>query len=293
MIESLLSPLISEATKAICRRNPQLLKYLRRYFLTQKITHPSLDEFSDYDYRLKTNPYPKARIAQKITTEIIPRLDHNSSKSILLDSGSVTYNIAYQMFNYQLCKIVTNNFAIAMLFNEFDHTVPSTCRLLPGEMIREVCAQGGRQSAESAKLELTTGGEGHEATRISVLGLRAYSPEKGITEDNKQLSEFQASLFEHSEQLIVVAQGEKFIKKANAPILQSKDFKYMIDKRREEKSLWFVYHKPMAKLSICQKNMYKENLESFLGLLPEDRVFEVSNQNTDKKLIITDEVFTH
>lgn len=268
-----------------------MLKYIKGYLPTQVITHPSLSDFSDYDYRLKSNPIPKSKIAQKITTELIPLLDSNNSKSILLDSGSVTYNIALQMFNYHLTDIVTNNFAIAMLFQEYNHTVANNCRLLPGDMIKSVCAQGGFETSKAAKDELTKGRKGKPSTKISVLGLRAYSPDNGISEDTKELSHFQATLLQHSEKLIIVAQGEKFLKKANAPILRSKDFKYMMDKRKEEKSMYFVYHKPTAELSSIQQSAYKRNLESFLKNIPEDRIFETSDMKLNKNLLVTEEKF--
>ena len=293
MIDAILTPIISEATKAVCSRYPIFLKYLKQYMPVQVVSHPSLAEFRDYDYRLKRNPISKAKIANLITTEIIPQLDVSSAKSILLDSGSVTYNIAYQMFNYQLCNITTNNFAIAMLYNEFDHKVPSTCKLLPGSLIKKVCAQAGEETAQAAIEALTENDHGVTPIKIAVLGLRAYSPEKGIAEDTKELTQFQGVLLENAQDLIVVAQGEKFIKPANAPVLNSRDFRYMMDKRREEKSIWFVYHEPTCELSSSQKNMYDSNLHSFLDLLPEDRVFESSRLKNDQRLHVTDEKFQY
>jgi DeoR/GlpR family transcriptional regulator of sugar metabolism len=292
MIDLITSSLASIAAEKMLKASPKMLRYIRAYIPILGVKHPSFSEFDDYDYRLRLNAECKARIAFAVSTQVLPAITSSHDESILLDSGSVTYNIAYQLFSYRFGNIVTNNYAIAMLFHEFKHQLPSTCRMLPGEMLRDVCAQGGKETVKAVIQELTQGNLGKSSpTRIAVLGLRAYSPEYGIAEDTPKLTEFQAAMLRHADKLVVVAQGEKFLKKANAPILNSQEFRSIIEQRSDEKSLWFVHHAPTVELSQSQKDYYNHNLDSFLRLLPEDRVFDASRMKVNHNLVVKDEKF--
>ncbi len=291
MYELFISPALQKLVDEAYENRNKILLYIKRKFYKGRISAPDLSEFEDYDYRLKTNPVPKAKIAKSAVFKILPSINKDLKYSVMLDSGSVTYNIANQIFSYRCGNIITNNYAIAMLYHNLNHSVPNTCRLLPGEMLRSVCAQGGEEVAKAAYKELKYGSNGQPPTETAILGLRAYSPKKGLTEDTPELTKFQATLLEYSKNLIIVAQGEKFLKKANAPILNSKKFLEIMEKRRHEKSLWFIYHTPNAVLSHEQEYYYKKNLEEFLRLLPEDRVYKADKEKIEDNMLVVDEIY--
>jgi hypothetical protein len=126
-------------------------------------------------------------------------------------------------------NIVTNSIGIHSLSASIT-THPITVNAIPGEVNTVVGAYVGFQTTETAKEQLINGIGKLSKSKVAVLGLRAYDPSKGFLENTPSLKDFQGVLFEYSENLIVVAQGEKFLNKAYAPILESNKFKKILEK---------------------------------------------------------------
>lgn len=286
----ILTEILAALAGRITQTSPRWIPWVRDFLKVAKIEHPNFDSYKDYDIRLYENSLAKARIAYRVTTEVLPELRVNSKESILLDSGSVTYNIAFQLFVLNYLRIVTNNLAVQDFFRYQKNQPPDRCKMLGGEVMEEIRAVVGEDTIASAIKELRGENKTSKGTNIAVLGLRAYSKDKGIAEDTPRLSEFQASMMRHAKQLIVVAQGEKFLKKANAPILESREFRKLIDKRNNDKSLWFIHHLPATKLNEQQSEEYNNNLNSFLSLLPNDRILDSSETKVPENLVIRKEI---
>ena len=277
--------LITFLIKLVSKISPRTIVTILK-FRPARVIHPQFNEHPDFDYRLKENSKSKAKIASMVTFQLLPSIYTNHNEQILLDSGSVTYNIAFQMFTYRFGKILTNNHAIMMLYMTFARKVPHLCRCLGGELIPDICANAGKETTAEAVRELTGQNARKKRTRIAVLGLRAYSDEQGLAEDTPMLSDFQAAMIRHAQYLIIVAQGEKFLKPTHAPIFNSKEFRKIIAKRTAEKRVWFVYHPVVKFKSITSKAYYEYNLRSFIKLLPADQVFDASSVIPPQNLII-------
>jgi len=269
MIESLLLSAGYDIAKA------GLLKF-KDLFSEDKIGFKSIEDFKEYDRRIETNSKAKIKIAKGVT-ELINDFFDISINPILLDCGSVTYYISDELLKNSVGNIVTNSIGIHSLSATItDH--PITVNTIPGEVNPLVGAYVGFQTAETAKKQLTKGIGKLSKSKIAVLGLRAYDPSKGFLENTSSLTDFQGALFEFSEKLIVVAQGEKFLNKAYAPILESTKFKKILKKRIDEKSIWFVYHEPTCKLTKSQRKFYKNNLNEFLSRIPKGHVINVTKK---------------
>lgn len=245
-------------------------------FSKESIGFKTIEDFKEYDKRIETNSKAKIKIAKRVR-ELINEFFDISIHPILLDCGSVTYYISDELLKDSAGNIVTNSIGIHSMSATIN-THPITVNTIPGEVNPVVGAYVGFQTAETAKQQLTKGVGKLEKSKVAVLGLRAYNPSKGFLENTPSLTDFQGTLFEHAENLIVVAQGEKFLNKAYAPILESSRFKEILDKRVKNKSLWFVYHEPTCKMTDAQKSFYNKNLNDFLSKIPKDRIINVSQK---------------
>jgi DeoR/GlpR family transcriptional regulator of sugar metabolism len=234
----------------------------------------TLEDFKEYDKRLETNKDAKRKIAKAVVEDVlINKYDFNGS--ILLDTGSVTYYIGDVLMESGRGLIVTNNLGLYKLYETKE--IPYNLHVIPGNMDREVLACVGSQAASSARQFLTSDFDGIPRVKIAVLGLRAYDPREGFVENTLALTEFQATMFEHAETLIVVAQGEKFLNKGNMPILESGKFQRLLKKRSEDRSLWFIYHSPTCELEDNQKKYYRNNLNDFLKKIPHDLIIQADS----------------
>lgn len=253
-----------------------LLKF-KNLFSENGIGFKNIEDFKEYDKRIETNKEAKIKIAKGVR-ELINEFFDISISPILLDNGSVTYYISDELLKDSSGNIVTNSIGIHSLSATIT-SHPITVNAIPGEVNTVVGAYVGFQTTQTAKEQLINGIGKLSKSKVAVLGLRAYDPSKGFLENTPSLKDFQGVLFEHSENLIVVAQGEKFLNKAYAPILESDKFKEILEKRVKEKSIWFVYHEPTCKLSEVQRKVYDRNLNDFLKYLPKEFVVNVTPKN--------------
>ena len=187
----------------------------------------------------------------------------------------MTYYVSNELMEDGEGNIITNSMGIHILSSKFKD-YPVSTHQISGEFDATVGAYVGSQAAHEAKEQLTVGLGDLPKSKVAVLGLRAYNPKIGFAENTPSLSDFQAALFEHSEKLIVVAQGEKFLNKASAPILECEKFNELLEKKVKEGSIWFVYHDPNCKLTERQENAYQKNLNNFLKKLPKENVLDVT-----------------
>lgn len=267
MIESLLTNAGYEIAKA------GLMKFVG-LFNRETIGFKTIEDFKEYDNRIESNAPAKIKIAKSVNELIISAFDL-SENPILLDCGSVTYYISQELLRDSSGNIITNSIGIQS-YSATIRTHPITVNVIPGEVNPTVGAYVGLQTSASAKAQLTKGIGKLPKSKVAVLGLRAYNPGLGFLENTPSLTAFQATMFEHAESLIVVAQGEKFLNKAYAPILESAKFKRILERRIKNGSIWFVYHEPTCKLTDAQRKYYEKNLANFLEQLPSDRVFNVT-----------------
>lgn len=245
-------------------------------FSRDRIGFKTIHDFQEYDKRIETNSKAKIRIARGVN-ELIDQFFNLSENPILLDCGSVTYYISCELLSKSSGNIITNSIGIQS-YSATITTHPICVNVIPGEVNPLVGAYVGFQTAESAEKQLKYGLGKLAKSKVAVLGLRAYDPSKGFLENTPSLTDFQGRLFEHAEKLIVVAQGEKFLNKAYAPILESNKFKEIMQKRVKDQSIWFVYHEPTCKLSSSQREFYQKNLQSFLSNIPPEYVLNMTKK---------------
>lgn len=209
-----------------------------------------------HDTRLYTNLPAKNKIADLVYKEFVASLN----TPVLLDSGTVTYCIAERIVtSREMIPIVTNNLAIA---SDMDGVFHHSIHLLPGEVDCSVMATTGSAAAEHARIWLN---EKVPKASLAIMGLRAFDPLKGFAEDLVSLNEFQATLLREAENLVIVAQGEKFIKQVQHPIMPYNEFISILEKRREDHSIWLVCHEPTLDISEATKIRY----ETIFGKLVE------------------------
>ena len=236
----------------------------------------SIKDFRTIDDRINVNYKAKEKIAKGVVNDIVKKFFDLRDNPILLDTGSVTYYIGMELMNGSDGSIVTNNLTIALEKRKKEH--PITLDILYGEknFDEKNFAFVGFEVAKEAEIQLKKGINNIPKSKIAVLGLRAYNHQLGIMEGTPELTDFQASLFEHAENLIIVAQGEKFLTPSKAPILESDKFKRIMLKRKKEKSIWFVYHEPTCKLTKSQKDYYNQNISDFMENLPTQNIINVT-----------------
>lgn len=216
-----------------------------------------------HDTRLYTNLPAKNKIADLVYNEFIASLN----TPVLLDSGTVTYCIAERIVtSREMIPIVTNNLAIA---SDMDSVFHHSIYLLPGEVDCSVKATTGSAVAEHARIWLN---EKVPKASLAIMGLRAFDPLKGFAEDLVSLNEFQATLLREAEKLVIVAQGEKFIKSVQHPIMPYSEFISILEKRRKEHSIWLVCHEPTLDISEATKIRYETIFGKLIELIGMEHV---------------------
>jgi DeoR/GlpR family transcriptional regulator of sugar metabolism len=221
-----------------------------------------------YDARLVINLPAKNKIAEIVYKKFIAPIN----SPVILGSGTVTYCIAEHIVTRgKIIPIVTNNVAIA---TDMDSVYHHPIHLLSGEIDRVVMATTGPAAAEQARIWLK---DKEPKALLAVMGLRSFEPLKGFAEDKVSLNEFQATLLREAEKLVIVAQGEKFIKPVENPIMPYSEFLSILNKRRNDHSISLVCHEPTLELSEETKIRYDTILSKLIELIDKEYVTIIEN----------------
>lgn len=221
-----------------------------------------------YDARLVINLPAKNKIADLVYKKFIASIN----SPVLLGSGTVTYCIAEQIVTKgDMIPIVTNNLAIA---TNMDSVYHHPIHFLSGEIDRVVMATTGPEVAEQARIWLK---DKEPKASLAVMGLRSFEPLKGFSEDKVSLNEFQATLIREAEKLVIVAQGEKFIKPVENPIMPYSEFISILNKRRNDHSISLVCHEPTLELSEATRIRYGTILSKLIELIDKEHVTIIKN----------------
>jgi len=228
----------------------------------------SIEEYGDfYDSRLYTNYEAKMRIARLVLEKFVLPEIHG----ILLDSGSLTLVIADQLIESGLrIPVVTNNLAIAGRLREAIH-YPVT--ILPGELDTRTQGVGGDLTVNAVLPYLRA--QTKPWVELALLAANAIDPDAGLSADSPLFSEFRATILRHAPRVVIVLQGEKFLKAVNQPVMQVKEWRSILSRRRTERSLYVVCHEPACDYGCGSYARYGRCCDEMKALLPEGHLFQI------------------
>ncbi|MDP8254262.1 MAG: hypothetical protein P9M14_00795 [Candidatus Alcyoniella australis] len=227
-----------------------------------------LDKYADmYDTRLFVNLPAKQKIAKCVVEKFIS----DSTKGILLDSGSVTYVIADELINSGLqIPIVTNNIAIISKMKDILHY---PVHILPGELDSRTLAVGGKDTAEVARQYLM--GEMNITIDIAFLAANSIDPNFGLSADATPFVDFRTAILRNARNVVVVLQGEKLLKPVLNPIVAQDEWREIFHRRSVESSMWIVCHTLVEHYGQAMENRYMKCMECFKQELPDGHVIEI------------------
>lgn len=227
-----------------------------------------LEKYSDlYDSRLMVNLPAKQRIAAFVLQNIL----QGSVSGIMLDSGTVTYSIAEALIESgRRIPIVTNNLFVVDKFPDILHY---PVHVLTGDWDPRTRAAGGHETAIEATRYLT--GEMDQKIDYAFLAANSIDPDLGISADAPIFSEFRAAMLRHAKNVVVVMQGEKFLKSVSDPVLPTDEWRAILQKRSAESSMWVICHKLAGSYGVSAEARYGVCAACFAGRLPPGHFVEL------------------
>ncbi|UCE48894.1 MAG: DeoR/GlpR transcriptional regulator [Phycisphaerales bacterium] len=228
----------------------------------------SIEHYADvYDSRLFVNLLAKQEIASYVLKEFIKP----DMKGIMLDSGTVTYVIADALVDAGLkIPIVTNNVAVVAQLEVFHYPVT----ILPGEYDFRTKGVGGCLTAKAAKRYLR--GKMNIPIDIAILAANAIDPDLGFSADNRIFSGFRATILKHAKEVVLVLQGEKFIKPVLNPVVTKDKWHQILQHRGADSSMWVVCHQPARSYSASANGQYSNAVRRFKATLPQGHFIEIT-----------------
>ena len=241
-----------------------------QYLNEKRDVKSKLEKYANmYDSRLYVN-YPAK---QNIASYVLKNFISNETKGIMLDSGTLTYVIADALVESGLrIPIVTNNLAIV---NKLKNVLNYPVFLLPGEFDSRTKAVGGQCTGEMARNFLK--GEMNIPIDIAFLTANSIDIKSGLSADAQMFSDFRATILRHAPKLVIVLQGEKFLKEVSNPVLSMEEWDEVLEKRKQDSSIYFVIHKLVVNYGIEANHCYLDCIHQLRNRFPQSHVIEISD----------------
>ena len=241
-----------------------------QYINEKKDVKSKLERYADmYDSRLYINYPAKQNIAHCIIKNFIS----NRTRGIILDSGTVNYVIADALVESGFrIPIVTNNLAIV---NKLKDILNYPVFVLPGEFDSRTDALGGQSTGEMARKFL----KGEKDIKIDIAFLAANSIEinRGLSADAPMFSDFRAAILRHASKVVLVLQGEKFLKNVSDPVIPMEEWIELLERRKKDSSIYFVVHKLAENYGFEAMHSYSNCIYQLQDRFPISHVIEISD----------------
>ena len=234
---------------------------------TQASVYSRVEEYADYyDSRLFVNFPAKQVIAESVLDMFV----NQETSGILLDSGSLTYVIADQLLDsgYRI-PVVTNNLALVSKLREI---IDYPIIILPGELDMRTYGVGGDVTAQAVIPYLT--GDAKPRVELAFLAANAIDPKNGLAADSSMFSSFRAAVLRHAKTVVVVLQGEKFLKGVKEPVVTIDEWNEILARRRKEHSMWVVCHPLAHDYGRDSGRRYSQCMDDFRKVLQPGAVIE-------------------